>query len=236
SIFRIVGGDIVLPDRFSIEGLDLTLGSLAYDRGAITPLHALSAAGSLSVREVGIDSLRLRDLSANLSTGSGRFRLEALRLTGDRGKLEGELEVNFNSIPFRYLTSLAGELRIAGLAPSTLRFEAEGFGTEGENLRGAGTFALGQGKFPDAPWVRLIEPELIGRDHAPAEIRIEVRDGAVHLETFELASPPYVLELGGSLALDGSTLPRFSLRRGDGSGGPRSAPRGARTGTALRRE
>jgi hypothetical protein len=84
--------------------------------------------------------------------------------------------------------------------------------TKARDLRGKGTFALERGRFADAPWIREIDPVLVGAQHAPVEIPFEVRDERVYFERFELEAKGKVLELEGSVGLDGSRDIRGSVR------------------------
>ena len=198
----------------SIEGLGLTLSSFDYDPRALTPLHGLGSEGILVMRRVAFESWELRDLTTKISTERGRFRLEGLKLATDRGALSGDLALDFNSFPFRYRGSLLGpSFEVEGVGRGTLQFEAEGFGTKARNLEGKGSFALPRGRLPDAPWIREIDLALAGAEHAPAEIPFEVRDERVYLERFELEATGKVLELEGSLGLDGSRDLRATVSR-----------------------
>jgi uncharacterized protein involved in outer membrane biogenesis len=200
------GGTIDFPGgSVSLEALRLTLSRLDYDPRALTPLHGLNSEGLLTMKRIAFESWELRDLAARVATEDGRFRLEGLKLATDRGLLSGEVALDFNSFPFRYRTSLLGaSFEVEGVGRGTLRLDAEGFGTKARDLRGKGTFALERGRFADAPWIREIDPVLVGAQHAPVEIPFEVRDERVYFDRFELEVPERVLALEGSFGLDGS--------------------------------
>jgi uncharacterized protein involved in outer membrane biogenesis len=211
---RIEGGDLIVGDRVSVEGLGMTLTTLAYDRGALTPLHALRSEGSVAIREIVLETSRLAEVSGRITTEGGRVRLEDLRLATDRGTLTGELALDFNSFPFRYKASLLGpSFELEGVGTGTLRIEAEGFGTRARDLKGTGSFALERGRFSDAPWVMEIDPALAGEEHAPAEIAFDVRDERVHFERHELESGEKVVAIEGSVGLDGSRDLRATVDR-----------------------
>jgi len=189
----------------SLEGLGLTLSHVDYDARALTPLHGLGSEGLLTMGRIAFESWELRDLAARIATEGGRFRLEGLKLATDRGELSGELGLDFNSLPFRYRTSLLGRsFAVEGVGRGTLRFEGEGFGTKPRNLEGKGEFELERGRLPDAPWIREIDSALAGAEHAPVEILFEVRNERVYFERFELEAAEKVLALEGSFGLDGS--------------------------------
>jgi uncharacterized protein involved in outer membrane biogenesis len=210
---RIEEGELVVPERVSIRGLALTLANLDYDRRALTPLHALRSQGSVAVKEIVVESARLRDVAAGIATEGGRLQLDALTLGSDRGELSGDLMLDFNSFPFRYRASLLGpSFEVEGIGRGTLRLDAEGFGTRARDLKGKGAFDLERGRLPDVPWVREIDPTLAGAEHAPVEIAFEVRDERVYFERFELEAKGKVLELEGSVGLDGSRDIRGSVR------------------------
>ncbi len=198
----------------SLEALRLTLSRLDYDPRALTPLHGLRSKGILTLRRIVFESWELRDLAARIATEDGRFRLEGLKLESDRGQLSGEAALDFNSLPFRYRASLLGSsFEVVGAGRGTMRVEAEGFGTKARDLRGKGTFALDRGGLPDAPWIREIDPALVGADHAPAEIPFVIRDESVYFERFEIEAAEKILQLEGSFGLDGSTDLRATVRR-----------------------
>ena len=198
----------------SLEALRLTLSRLDYDPRALTPLHGLNSEGLLTVKRIAFESWELRDLAARIATEDGRFRLEGLKLATDRGLLSGEVALDFNSFPFRYRTSLLGpSFEVEGVGRGTLRFEAEGFGTKVRNMEGKGAFTLERGRFPDALWIREIDPALAGAEHAPVEIPFEVREERVYLQRFEIDATEEVVELEGSVGLDGSTDLRATVNR-----------------------
>jgi uncharacterized protein involved in outer membrane biogenesis len=211
---RIEGGDLLVSDRVSVEGLDLTLTRVEYDRRAITPLHGLASEGVLAMGKIAFRGLALRDVAATTVTQAGRLELRSLRVASERGEVSGDLALDFNSFPFRYRASLLGTaFELEGVGRGTLRLEAEGFGTRARDLKGKGSFALEGGRFEDAAWIREIEPALAGAEHAPVEIPFEVRDERVFLNGFEIAVAGRVLELEGSLGLDGSRDLRLHRHR-----------------------
>ena len=213
---QIEGGDLIVGDRVSVEGLGMTLTTLAYDRRALTPLHALRSEGSFAIRQMALESSRLADVAGRITTESGRLRLEDLKLATDRGALSGELALDFNSFPFRYEASLLGpSFDLEGVGRGTLRFEAGGFGTRARHLKGKGTFALERGRIPDGPWVREIDPALAGAEHAPVEIVFEVRDERVYIESFELEAAGRIVAIEGTVGLDGSDIRATANRRRD---------------------
>jgi hypothetical protein len=202
---RIEGGNLVVRDRVSIEGLDLMLSRLDFDRRALTPLHGLTSVGVLAIEKITLDGLGLREVAARIVSERGRMRFEELRLATDPGGLTGELVLDFNSFPFRYRASLQGtSFELEGVGRGTLRFEAEGFGTRARNLKGRGVFDLEGGRFVDGPWIREIDPALVGTEHAPAQIPFEVRDARVYVASFGIEAGKKVLEIEGSVGLDGS--------------------------------
>jgi uncharacterized protein involved in outer membrane biogenesis len=211
---RIEGGNLLVGDRVSVEGLGMTLTTLVYDRRALTPLHALRSEGSFAIGEMALESSKLTDVAGSITTENGRFRLENLRLTTDRGALSGALALDFNSFPFRYRATLLGRsFEVEGLGRGTLRFEAEGFGTRSRNLTGRGNFALERGRLPDNPWVREIDPALAGAEHAPVEIAFEVRNERVHFERLELDARDKIVAIEGSVGLDGGRDIRATVNR-----------------------
>jgi hypothetical protein len=201
---QIEGGDLIVGDRFG-RGLGMTPHDPRLRPWALTPLHALRSEGRISIREMVLESSRLSDVAGRITTESGRFRLEDLKLATDRGALSGEIGLDFNSFPFRYKASLLGpSFEVKDVGRGTLRLEAEGFGARPRDLKGKGTLALERGRLSDAPWVREIDPALAGAEHAPVDIGFEVRDERVYFERLELDAGEKTLSIEGSVGLDGS--------------------------------
>ncbi len=197
--------DTARVEAVSIEGLGLALSRLDYDARAITPLHGLRSEGVLAIRKIAFEGRELRDLAARVGIEGGRVRIEDVRFESARGALSGELALDFNSFPFRYRAELVGpSFELEGVGRGTLRLEAQGFGTKARDLKGKGAFELERGRLPDAHWIREIDPELVGAEHAPAEIPFDVRDGRVYFDGFELEATGKILEVEGSFGLDGA--------------------------------
>jgi hypothetical protein len=219
------GGSIAIRDEkrdreiLALDGLHLELPSLVYDRRAITPLHALASKGELAVSSLAVEGLRVTRLTASLSTAGGRFRFDAARFHADAGDFEGDLDVDFNSIPFRYRASLEGMSvdlgRLAGTpsggsgtagtgGTSRVRLEAEGFGTESRNLRATGTLELRDGRLPALAWLSAIDPSLPGADYGSTTVSFEIRDRRLSFDGLRLgiASSRSELVLSGSIGFD----------------------------------
>jgi hypothetical protein len=198
----------------SIEALGMTLSRLEYDPRAVTVVHGIGVEGVLGLRRIALAGKEIRDLEANVTAEGGRVRLDDLRLGTGRGDLSGRLDLDFNTLPFRYRASVLGSsFELEGVGRGTLRLDAEGFGTKRGDLKGKGTFELEAGRLPDASWVREIDASLAGAQHDPVEVRFEVRDDRVHFERFEIQTGESVFELEGSAGLDGSKDLRAAKRR-----------------------
>lgn len=197
---------------WSLDGLQLDLATLTYDRHAITPLHALSSNGNISVAALTIGDLRFANVEAALSTESGRFRLDDLRVHhAHAGDLEGELDVDFNSIPFRYRISLIGSsmdlgrighLPSEGLGKGLVRLEANGFGTESRHLRATGSLELEPGRLPAVGWLSEIDPSLPGTEYDRTAVSFEVRDSRLSFDGLRLGSSRSSLLIAGSIDFD----------------------------------
>ena len=210
----IADGSFIVGDRLSVEGLGMDLTTLAYDRRALTPLHALRSEGSFAIRQMALERTSLADVAGRITTEGGRLRLEELKLATDRGGLSGELALDFNSFPFRYKASLLGpSFDLEGVGTGTLWFDAEGFGTRARDLKGRGTFALESGRLPDAPWVREIDPALAGAEHAPIDVAFEVRDERLYFDRVELEVGEEICAIEGSVGFDGSKDIRARVNR-----------------------
>lgn len=200
-------------ELLSLDGLKLDFPAFVYDRLAVTPVHALTSKGDIAISAITVGNLRLTRMAGALKTESGRFRLGPLRFHVDAGDFEGELDVDFNSLPFRYRTSLTGASvdlgRLAdmpsggrGLGTGLVRFEGEGFGTESRNLKASGSLALEGGQLPALAWLSRIDPSLPGAGYEATAVTFEVRGGHLSFQGLRLAGSRSVLVLGGSIGFD----------------------------------
>lgn len=267
SELRLEEGTIAVRDQkrgrelLSLDGLRLDLPALAYDRQAITPLHALTSKGSISIASLALGGLRLREVSSDLSTERGRFRFGGLRLRhANAGELEGELDLDFNSIPFRYRMSLAAPsvdlAQLAHMSPSgglgkgRVRLEANGFGTAPRNLKATGSLELDKGRLPALAWLSRIDPSLPGAQYRATAVSFEVQEGRLWFNGLRLAGPRSSLTITGSIGFDDDieltvaarlggnessyrlrgTLAEPELSRLDRSGESQSVPPGVRRG------
>ncbi|HJS74911.1 MAG TPA: hypothetical protein VJ921_11540, partial [Vicinamibacteria bacterium] len=195
----------------SIDALRLSLSRLDYDPRAITALHGVDAEGILRMSRVAVAAGELRDLAARLTAAGGRVRFDDLTFATAYGTLSGELALDFNSLPFRYRVSLPGSsLQVEGVGRGTLSLEASGFGTKPGGLRGRGVFELARGRLPDAQWVRDLDPSLAGAEHGPVKVPFEINEERVRIERVEMEAAGRVIEIEGSLGLDGSRDLRVS--------------------------
>jgi hypothetical protein len=191
--------------QVTVEGLRMRLPRLDYDSRAVTALHGVDTEGALEMRRIVLATWEVRDLAAKLAVAGGRLRFEELTFTTGAGALDGELALDFNSIPFRYRFTLRGTpLEVKGLGRGQLRVEAAGFGTKPQDLEGAGAFAMERGRLPDAPWVREIDPSFAGAEHGPVEVPFEIRNERVQIGRVRLEVEGRAVEIEGSLGLDGS--------------------------------
>jgi AsmA-like C-terminal region len=198
-------------DLLSLDGLTLDLPAFAYDGRALTPLHALTSNGTLAASALAVENLRLTNVVAGLSTEAGRFRFDGLRFHTDEGDFEGEIDVDFNSIPFRYRMSLTGasvdldrlaHMPSGALGRALVRFEGQGFGTGSRNLTAKGSLELPNGRLPELAWLSRIDPSLPGTAYDATVISFEVKGGRIELEGLKLASSRSELALAGTIGLE----------------------------------
>jgi hypothetical protein len=208
----------------SLDGLRLELPQLAYDRRALSPLHALASRGEVAASALTVGDLRLTGLEAAISTGAGRLRFERLRFQSDEGDFEGDADVDFNSIPFRYRMSLtAASLELGRLARSLsgamgkglLRLQGEGFGTDSRHLKARGTLELGSGRLPAAAWISQIDGSLPGAGYEATAVPFEVKGGRVSFEGLTLAAGSSALVVAGSIGFDEQVDLEIDARVGD---------------------
>jgi hypothetical protein len=191
--------------RASIEKLRLTLSRLSYDPRALTALHGIDTEGIFRMSRAAFGAWDVRGVAARLTAEGGRVGFEDLTFATKHGNLSGAIAFDFNSLPFRYRLTLSGSsLRLEGIGQGDLSLEGAGFGTKARDLRGRGTFEIGRGTLPDAPWVRSIDPSLAGAEHGPLKVPFEIVEERIRIEPVEMEAAGRVLRIEGSLGFDGS--------------------------------
>lgn len=213
-------------EGISLEGLGLTLGDLRFRTGALTPLHALAARGSVAFAALRLDGTNVERARGELAMEGGRFSMNDLAFVTEQGSFQGTVTLDFTSVPFRHEIALAGDPldvnRIAGASdggfgPGTLELEARGFGTDSKNVEGRGTLHLVEGRLPSTEALKQVEAmlgrtDLVGSPYAATKAPFRIENNHVLLETFRLDTPQAGLDLEGSVDLDGPLDLRLTLR------------------------
>jgi len=212
------------PARLGIEGLDLALASARFDRGALTLLHGIAGAGELRIRALRFARTEVTSISGRIETEGGRTTLSDLAFQCGGASFEtSRLELDVNSIPFRYRLTLEGAGELPGIlgGRAKLRFEAAGFGTSSRAVSGEGVLELAAGSLPDAPWARALDAatdvDLIGRAYAANRIAFRVASNRIVLEPFRLEAASYLIEAEGSVDLEGPVDLRLTVAEGASS-------------------
>lgn len=198
--------------RLLLDGVDLSLAGLDYDRNAVTVLHGVSASGRIGVRELRFASTSVRDLAARIALSRGRLELDELALENEDRRWAGRLSVDANSIPFRYEIDLEGGPFDALPFARTVdvRVQGRGFGFASENFTGSGAAMLTGGTLPDSAWVRSLEEasgngRLVGASYERSELAFRLEDGVLRFEPFTLTLevPSATLSVTGTVSLEG---------------------------------
>jgi hypothetical protein len=203
----------------SIEGLDVRLRDLSFDPRALSPLHGISAKGSLGIRELTLDATQVREVRGQLEMDQGQFGGQGFRFSTDEGRFLADLTVDFNRIPFGYTLSLRGDPldvnaiarsgKDGGFSPGRLEFEAEGFGTDSKGIRGKGVLRLEEGKLPATPVLAGLEKalgrgtSLVGSPYKATDAPFRIEKNQFILERFQLETPQAAIDLKGTAHLDG---------------------------------
>ena len=229
SEIRIEDGSIrkgsVAP--FSVDGLDLTLRDLSFNRGAISLLHAITAVGSLGLDGLTLDGMEVREVRGELTLDQGLLEGKDFTFVTEQGTFHAQLRADFNRIPFTYTLSLRGDpidvnaiarSEEGGFGAGLLELEAEGFGTDSKGIRGKGVLRLDEGKLPSTPLLAALEKllargtSLVGSRYQATDAPFRIEKNQLILERFRLETPQAGLDLEGIVHLDGPLALKLVLR------------------------
>jgi hypothetical protein len=213
AVIRSEGGE---GSTTRLDGLNLRLQNLSYDPKAESPIHAFAGEGELEIGEVVFDSTRITDVKGGLQVVGGRAEIKPLGFSTLPGRFTAAIGVDFNPVPFEYQVSLqANPLDFntmvkaePGFGPGALSLDAEGSGPDPQNLKGSGTFKLGEGEFPSIPTLRQIDeklgrPVLVGLPYQATEVRVRIANNMLTFEPFAFEAQQAKLGLQGWIDLDG---------------------------------
>lgn len=199
-----------------LEGLDLRFEDISYVPHTEPPIHGFAAEGELGIRKINFDELEIRDAEAELSVAEGRFDLKPLRFVMDEGRFTAEMQVDFNTTPFAYSLNAQGDPldfnamvgADEGFGPGRLQLEAEGNGTDAKDVKGRGSVALAEGRFPATPMFGQIDEKLgktvmVGAPYKATELRFRLADNVVTVEPFPFETERVKMELEGWVNLGG---------------------------------
>ena len=200
----------------TVEGLNVRFQDLSYVPDAEPPLHAFGAQGGLDIRQVSLDTLEIRDTKGQLSVAEGRFELKPLQFVMDEGRFSAEMEIDFNATPFTYKLNAQGDPldfnamvgASAGFGPGNLQIDAEGMGADSKDVKGTGRIALAEGEFPSIPVLSQVDEKLgkkllVGSPYKETELRFRLSNNVVTLEPFPFETEWTMLELDGTVNLEG---------------------------------
>ena len=212
---------------FSIDGLDLTLHDLIFNRRALSLLHAITAEGSLRLDGLTLDKTEIREVRGELSVDQGLLEGKDFTFSTEQGKFHAQLKADFNRIPFGYTFSLRGDpidmnaiarAKEGGFGTGRLKLETEGFGTDSKGISGKGVLSLDEGKLPATPVLVALEKALgrgtalVGSRYSATEAPFRIEKNQLILERFRLETPQAGLDLEGIVHLDGPLALKLLLR------------------------
>lgn len=196
--------------RLLLDGVDLSLGALDFDRNAVTFLHGVTADGRIAIRELRFATTLVQDIAASIGLERGRLELDELTLENEERRWAGRLSLDANSIPFRYEIALrGGPFDALPFARSMeVRFEGRGFGVDSKNLTGAGTASLTGGTLPESAWARALEEAsgrsaLAGASYSSTDLAFRLESDVLRFEPFTLAVAGAAVNVTGTISLEG---------------------------------
>jgi hypothetical protein len=212
---------------FSVDGLDLTLHDLTFNRRALSLLHAITAVGSLALDGLVLDETEIREVRGELTLDNGLLEGKDFSFITEQGTFHARLKIDFNRIPFGYTLSLRGDpidvnaiarAREGGFGAGVLELEAEGFGAGSKGIKGTGVLRLDEGRLPSTPVLAGLE-ELLGRGTAlvgsrygATDVPFRIEKNQLILERFRLETPQVGLDIEGIVHLDGPLALSLVLR------------------------
>lgn len=199
----------------TVSGLDLEMRNVGLNPDAAS-LAALSAEGTLEIREMVFDTLNLTETEGKFQLADAVFTIPELSFRMPNGKFAADARVDFNPLPFTYEMNAKGDPldlngmvgATSGFGPATLELKAAGAGPETKDLKGKGQMRLEEGQFPDAKLFAGIDAALgkkvvVGSKYkaTPASFRME--NDRVTLAPFQFESGDARIDLEGTMSLEG---------------------------------
>jgi len=202
-------------EKTLVAGLDLEMRNVAFNPNDAS-LATLSAEGTLGIREMIFDTLKLTDAEGKFQLADAVFTIPELSFLLPNGKVAADAKLDFNPVPFAYTMNAKGEPldlngmvgATSGFGPANLELEAKGAGTETKDLKGNGQVRLAEGRFPDAKMFTQIDAALgkkavVGSRYKATEASFRMENNRVILAPFRFESGDARLDLQGTMSLEG---------------------------------
>ncbi len=203
------------PGETRVEDLDFEMQNLKFDPTAES-LAALSADGELSIAQVLLGTSTLSDVRSRFQLASAVFDLLDLSFSTPHGEFAGEMQVDFNLVPFVYtLTAEGNPLDLNsmvgasdGFGPGVVQLEAEGVGAETKDVKARGGMQLAAGEFPNVTMFTGVDQALgktvlVGAQYEATEASFRLENNVVTLAPFRFTSEIARLDLEGTVNLEG---------------------------------
>jgi uncharacterized protein involved in outer membrane biogenesis len=198
-----------------VEDLDFEMRNLKLDPAAKS-LAALSAEGELSIAQVLFSSTTISGLQSRFQLASAVFDLLELSFSTPHGQYAGEMQVDFNPVPFVYtltaegnpldLNSMVGTSE--GFGPGVAHVDAEGVGADTKGVKAQGAIQLAAGELPSAEMFSGVDEALgkqvlVGADYQATEANFRLENNVITLSPFRFTSDVARLDLEGTVNLEG---------------------------------
>jgi hypothetical protein len=198
-----------------VEDLDFEMQNLKFDPTAES-LAALSAEGEFSIAQVLLSSTTISGVQSRFQLASAVFDLLELSFSTPHGEFAGEMQVDFNPVPFVYkLTAEGNPLDLNGMVgasegfgPGVAHLGAEGVGADMKGVKAQGTIQLVAGEFPSVEMFTGVDEALgkqvlVGANYEATEARFQLENNVVTLSPFRFTSDIARLDLDGTVNLEG---------------------------------
>lgn len=198
-----------------LDGLDLTMENLQFDPTAES-LAALSAEGELTIGEINLDTMSLRELESRFQLASAVFDLSELAFTTEHGDFAASANVDFNPVPFTYTMTATGDpLDLNGMmgasegfGPANVQLDVNGAGADTKDADATGALHIGKGTFPSSNPFTGIDQALgkqvvAGSPYEATELSFVLDDNIIRVAPFQFTAEFARLDLQGTVDLAG---------------------------------
>ena len=201
---------------FEHRVMPLLSGTVAIDRIVLERPQFELVDSPEEAGQVLLGTSTLSDVQSRFQLASAVFDLLELSFSTPHGEFAGEMQVDFNPVPFVYtltaegnpldLNSMVGARE--GFGPGVVQLEAEGVGADTKDVKASGGIQLAAGEFPAVELFTGVDQTLgktvlVGAQYEATEASFRLENNVVTLAPFRFTSEIARLDLEGTVNLEG---------------------------------